>query len=491
MRAQLLHLSGPFRGRTDTYTSDRVLLGTSPEADVRFLAGGRVVERHAEIVFKPDGCSFYLNALDGPIFVNRAEVREIILATGDLLEIGLDGPKLRFRAYHEPGRPCKPVRQMLRDAREVGRESGLAASAGALRHDLVTQSTWKLKLGSPLAAVVLVVAAAYLGGVLGGTTAMHREEADRQVRADLHQREVDALLGQVQEFRRRQAGHASREEVAELRADLARRAVVVDDIVRRNDALKRVLDVYSKGVCLIHGVYTFMTMRDDQLVPVTDTAGNPLEIEYIGSGFLASDVGQVITNRHVAQPWWNNEGVRGLLEQGLVPRFVHLTAGFPGKEPVDISPDSIRLSDEGVDLAVLHVEVTDVPVLPLGFDRLEAARGGRVILLGYPTGLNAILARAEPDLVAEVMAAATDTTTLIAELARRGAISPVITQGALNEVRPRRLVYDAETTSGGSGGPVFGSGGRVIGVNFAITRDFDGSNFGVPITFARRLLGEP
>ena len=111
-----------------------------------------------------------------------------------------------------------------------------------------------------------------------------------------------------------------------------------------------------------------------------------------------------------------------------------------------------------------------------------------MVLLGYPTGLNALLARSERALVEEVMQAATDTTTLIAELARRGAVAPIITQGALNEIKPRRLVYDAATTTGGSGGPVFGASGLVIGINFAITRNFDGSNFGVPISFARPLL---
>ncbi len=99
-----------------------------------------------------------------------------------------------------------------------------------------------------------------------------------------------------------------------------------------------------------------------------------------------------------------------------------------------------------------------------------------------------MLARAEPELVSEALSAATNTKELIAELATRRAISPVITQGALNEVRERRLVYDAETMSGGSGGPLFGPDGSVVGVNFAVTRDFGGSNFGVPVHFARRLL---
>jgi S1-C subfamily serine protease len=208
----------------------------------------------------------------------------------------------------------------------------------------------------------------------------------------------------------------------------------------------------------------------------------------MGSGFLASAEGHVLTNRHVAEPWWNNEAVTPLIEQGMVPEFVHLSASFPGKQPIAVDVDTIRLGQHDVDVAVLQVRVRDVPVLPLFSGNVGAVRGGRVIVLGYPTGLNAIFARAEPDLVAEVLANATDTTSLVAELAKRDAISPVITQGALNEVRERKLVYDAETTSGGSGGPVFGPDGTVIGVNFAITRHFDGSNFGIPIEFGRKLL---
>jgi S1-C subfamily serine protease len=110
------------------------------------------------------------------------------------------------------------------------------------------------------------------------------------------------------------------------------------------------------------------------------------------------------------------------------------------------------------------------------------------MLMGYPTGLSALLARAESEVVSQALAEATDTTTLIDALSKRQAITPVITHGTLNDATGHKLIYDAVTTSGGSGGPVFGPDGKVIGVNFAILRDFQGSNFGVPIRFVRPLI---
>ena len=50
------------------------------------------------------------------------------------------------------------------------------------------------------------------------------------------------------------------------------------------------------------------------------------------------------------------------------------------------------------------------------------------------------------------------------------------------------VVYDAATAAGGSGGPVLGLDGRVLAINAAILRNFNGSNLGVPIEPALRLL---
>jgi serine protease Do len=50
-----------------------------------------------------------------------------------------------------------------------------------------------------------------------------------------------------------------------------------------------------------------------------------------------------------------------------------------------------------------------------------------------------------------------------------------------------KIVYDAATTSGGSGGPLFNRDGKVIGVNFATLSDFGGSNLAVPVRYADEL----
>ena len=64
----------------------------------------------------------------------------------------------------------------------------------------------------------------------------------------------------------------------------------------------------------------------------------------------------------------------------------------------------------------------------------------------------------------------------------------LITQRHLGDVLPDKIIYDAQTTSGGSGGPLFNRKGKVIGINYAVVRDFWGSNFGIPAGFAQAFL---
>ena len=69
-----------------------------------------------------------------------------------------------------------------------------------------------------------------------------------------------------------------------------------------------------------------------------------------------------------------------------------------------------------------------------------------------------------------------------------------VIQSELNKASPTiaatsaAIVYDAETTSGGSGGPVLDIHGHVVAVNAAILPEFGGSNLGVPAAHGRVLI---
>lgn len=301
-------------------------------------------------------------------------------------------------------------------------------------------------------------------------------------------RQSGDLRRQLEECRRQHADQVSTAEVESLRSELRRIGNIADQEARRHAAMHRVMNEYSRGVCLIHGIFTLKLHQTAATTQVADDEGQPLELEYLGSGFLVHESGVIVTNRHVAEPWWKNRSVAPLLARGLEPAFVKLTATFPEQPTISVDPASIRVSAEDADVAILTAEVNGVPILPLSNLNPVELRGERLMLLGYPTGLAALLARADPEIVAAALADATDTTSLIEALSQRHAISPVITHGTLSDITDRQLIYDAVTTSGGSGGPVFGPDGDVIGVNFAILRDFQGSNFGVPIRYVRPLL---
>jgi hypothetical protein len=78
--------------------------------------------------------------------------------------------------------------------------------------------------------------------------------------------------------------------------------------------------------------------------------------------------------------------------------------------------------------------------------------------------------------------------TQLNELAASSKIRPQSTQGHISDVAPQ-LVYDARTDEGGSGGPVFGASGKVIGINQAIFLNSQSTtNFGVPIRYGIELV---
>jgi serine protease Do len=275
------------------------------------------------------------------------------------------------------------------------------------------------------------------------------------------------------------------------------------------DVAQTIIQSYEPSVCLIHVVvgfrdrvtglalhYAGMTGADE---PLTDEHNNPLlavngngpevHLDVFGTGFLVSDKGLILTNHHVAEPWWNNDDLKQMTDQGVDSMVVEMTAYFPGiGHGIPLTTEKIS---SGADVALLKGPVFEPKIkeTALADGYRSAVSGGAVVLLGYPTGLAAILARAgEQTLQSIASSTKGDPKQVMEELARRHLIRPVVTQGHIGDVLPDKIIYDAQTTSGGSGGPLFNSQGKVIGINFAMVRDFGGSNFAIPIGYGRALL---
>jgi serine protease Do len=191
----------------------------------------------------------------------------------------------------------------------------------------------------------------------------------------------------------------------------------------------------------------------------------------------------------VAEPWWHDDELKQLLDQGADPRVLSYEAYFPGKS-VAIRAELGRISSEA-DVATLKLETpppSHAELLELDARSEASVTGVPVVLIGDPTGVEGILARANSDVAQKIASGAQDVSQVMSRIASQRLIRPTTTQGHIGDVLKDKIVYDAATTSGGSGGPLFNREGKVIGINFAVLRDFGGSNLAVPARYATDLL---
>jgi serine protease Do len=237
-----------------------------------------------------------------------------------------------------------------------------------------------------------------------------------------------------------------------------------------------VLNRYRNSICYVFGVFQ------------VGFPGQPPELRarISGSGFVVAE-GLLATNRHVAEPWYEDPDSAALIRRGAKPKLEKLLAFFPGlATPLNITPTSV--SSEG-DLAVLRIEnappVGQLPPLPLA--DTPPNPGELVSVVGYPMGVLGMVAKSPPAIY-ERLAYRHDDIGSANELAALSLIRPSATCGHLGDVVGDKLIYDAPTAHGGSGGPVFNSQGEVIGVNAAYIDGFSGGTLGGTVRALRPLI---
>ena len=259
----------------------------------------------------------------------------------------------------------------------------------------------------------------------------------------------------------------------------------VHELTRQVEQLKQdqampatVLNNYRSSIGYIYGVYQvgFPNQRP------------AIRARVSGTGFLVGDH-LLATNRHVAEPWYGDSESEALIQRGATAMLESLVVFFPNSPtPVTLSPASVSKTS---DLAILHAQDSDavrnLPILPLA--QSPSSPGQLVTVIGYPMGIAGMVAKS-PSSIYERLAYRHNDINAASELAALSLIRPSATCGHLGDVVGDKLIYDAPTAHGGSGGPVFNSKGEVIGINSAYMDGFSGGTLGVSVDSLRPLLQE-
>ena len=254
--------------------------------------------------------------------------------------------------------------------------------------------------------------------------------------------------------------------------------VEVEQLKQEQSMPAVVLSRYRNSIGYIYGIYQigFPNRRPSIRARVS------------GTGFLVGD-GLVATNRHVAEPWYGDSEAQTMIEEGAIGTIESLVIFFPGSPtPVNLVPGAVSKTS---DLAVLRSQDANatrgLPTLPLA--KSAGAAGQLVTVIGYPMGIAGMVAKS-PSGIYERLAYRQNDLHAASELAALSLIRPSTTCGHLGDVVGDKLIYDAPTAHGGSGGPVFNSNGEVIGVNSAYMDGFSGGTLGVSVESLRPLLNE-
>jgi hypothetical protein len=153
----------------------------------------------------------------------------------------------------------------------------------------------------------------------------------------------------------------------------------------------------------------------------------------LGSGFVASSDGSVITNYHV---------IRGASRA---------TAKFGDGTFAPVS--GVVAYDPDHDVAVAQVQVPSPPTLKLG-NSDSLAVGEHVVAIGSPLGLQ-----------------------------------NTISEGIVSGLPGNVIQMSTPISPGSSGGPVLDTAGEVVGISVATVAAGQNLNFAVPVNWAKRYLG--
>ncbi len=508
----IIHISVGSEKRTEFFSEDRLSIGSDENSDLQIHtqqleATGMWVElENSDGVFRvikfDPALKFTIN--DKPLR------RFIAISDGDVLKIEKTDISFSFFSLTEKpslittNRDQPHIAQFIEEAALESATSPKRDDAKTFLREFTRELLREVSVTSKL--ITLVLAIGFITGVLYLGYAVNRELKEGR---ELAQRQADTI-GRLEQ----KLGEAS-DQLGEL--DKTNK-----EMIRSQSLAQNVRVDYGNGVCLIIGVYDLVDRRSGKTlrypdpqafrpspyepapaedptrtnaVPpsglTTDGSGSAVEYDFIGTGFHVGG-GYIVTNRHVLQPWTEDDLVKQMMAdsngRARIKRLVIYFPNFP--QPFVLK---VRETSGREDLAVASIDPTllppEVPVVPLETDSEASTIGKTVVTMGYPSGPDRLLAMVDDDEAKSINARfGNSRQNLINFLAQSRKIVPLTTQGAITDLDTRRIVHDAKTAEGGSGAPLFGQTGKVIGVNFGVFTENTAANMAIPIRFAIDLL---
>ncbi len=498
----VIHISSGDDRHTEILTNDQIRIGACDNCDLRVrssslpkpLANAVLLE-----LTRANGsyrvASFEQSVpvtLNGELITTGAEIHdgdEVRVADGDLVLHFY--PVRALPAVVPPGSRETHVAPFIEAAAIESAATARRDDAKVFLRQFTRELVREINPSTKLIALALVVI--LVGGVLYLGFAMFREiRRSRALIAD-----QGTQLGQM------------RDQVSRTNDQLTN---ISDRTKALTDSLSLAVKLrseYGAGVCLIAGSFYFVesgtgrplryaeAQMNDSGSAVQSGAPESLtpegnaaiaEYEFVGTGFHVGN-GYVMTNRHIVQPWIADDRAQSISLKAQ-PRLKRLIAYFP--EYAQAIPLKFKAAAQRDDLAVCLLDLPELPeklpVLPLETDPDAVAVGKTVVMMGYPSGPDRLLALLDDAESRGIQQRYGTPMAQLGYLAETKRIQPLTTQGSITDLDVRRIVYDARTAEGGSGAPLFGPTGRVIGVNFAVFTENQASNFAVPIRFALTLL---
>lgn len=505
----IVNISVGSERRTEFFSENRISIGSEEVCDLQ-IHSNHFETKSTWIVLENSDGVYRLIDFDPTLglTINSKPIRRYIAITDrDVITIGDTDISLSFLAIEQKPSLITTKRNEMAVAPFIA-DAALDAAASPKRDDakaflrefsreLMREVSWTTKAIALVLAIGFITGVLYLGFAVSSELRANRRQAEQQ--KDIISR-LENQLGNTSS----QLGELDKTNKELIRSQSLAQNVRVD---------------YGNGICLIVGLYDLVDRGSGKVLrypdpsqygpmPVepqeeggqvatapqgltTNGGGSPVEYDFIGTGFHVGG-GYIVTNKHVLQPWTEDDLVKQMIRTSNGrARVKKLVIYFPGVP----QPFALKVREYGgrEDVAVASIDAAtlppEIPSIPLEPESQAATIGKTVVTMGYPSGPDRLLAMVDDEEAKSINSRfGNSRQNLINFLAQSMKIVPLTTQGAITDLDTRRIVHDAKTAVGGSGAPLFGQSGKVIGVNFGVFTENTASNMAVPIRFVIELL---